>query len=501
MRCLLKYIYITISLFMFFSCESMEDTYSEWQGDGIIRYVGKCYNIEVSPGWQRFFITWKNSTDKTIRNIKVTWETNQKKDSVILDAGITQYETPQNLINSFYEIKVYSIDGEGNHSIVDAAEYAKPFTNEHELLVGYSKVERKFYYLKNNLILFFNKVEDLIMEDGYYPVLTYVDIDGNDQELRLNSDIVNSKYLVIDNIASNSVAKITRSAKIDQCYDQINFLPYELERNKINFSGDFANQLKYVYNLNEDEIASFDKINEFTEFSLDFDIESLSDILYFQNLEVLKLGANRYFNEAYLDQSLNILENRSESLFALEIAKQILGFDIEIYNNHYDLLSNISSMDMGNPQLPTLSYLPMDGWEITTNTEEDGFYSHPEYMIDNDPVTFWKPAEKESDVRIHDIIIDMQNIHMISGFILTNPSQLSDSELNYLPKSFEILVSEDNYVWENPLYYSGIKIGNAKGETKLVEFPNEISARYIKISVKDIYGFRNYTYMGDLEVF
>lgn len=31
------------------SCEDLEDTYDEWSGDGMVRYVGKAGDVEVAP--------------------------------------------------------------------------------------------------------------------------------------------------------------------------------------------------------------------------------------------------------------------------------------------------------------------------------------------------------------------------------------------------------------------------------------------------------------------
>ena len=33
--------------------ESLEDTYSDYAGDGKIRYVAKCTEVHATPGWER----------------------------------------------------------------------------------------------------------------------------------------------------------------------------------------------------------------------------------------------------------------------------------------------------------------------------------------------------------------------------------------------------------------------------------------------------------------
>ena len=61
------------------SCESLEDTYKDYAGDGPIRYLGKCMDLTVQPGWNRLIVSWTNSADPVIDKIKVTWS----KDGVI----------------------------------------------------------------------------------------------------------------------------------------------------------------------------------------------------------------------------------------------------------------------------------------------------------------------------------------------------------------------------------------------------------------------------------
>ena len=55
---------------LFAACEkeSLEDTYKEYAGEGEIRYMGKCTDLLVSPGWQRLIVTWENNVDPVIKN-------------------------------------------------------------------------------------------------------------------------------------------------------------------------------------------------------------------------------------------------------------------------------------------------------------------------------------------------------------------------------------------------------------------------------------------------
>ena len=64
--------------------ESLEDTYSDYAGDGKIRYVAKCTEVHATPGWERLLVEWINGTDATVDKIKVIWSCEDLKDSVLL---------------------------------------------------------------------------------------------------------------------------------------------------------------------------------------------------------------------------------------------------------------------------------------------------------------------------------------------------------------------------------------------------------------------------------
>ena len=72
--------------------ESLEDTYSDYAGDGKIRYVAKCSDLDVVPGWERLMLSWVNGTDATIDKIKVAWMFEGQRDSVYLPGTATSYE-------------------------------------------------------------------------------------------------------------------------------------------------------------------------------------------------------------------------------------------------------------------------------------------------------------------------------------------------------------------------------------------------------------------------
>lgn len=82
---------IILSLLIIGGCEDLEDTYSDYAGDGAIRYVGVCTNISITSGWKRLIVKWNNNPDPCIEKIKVTWETENIRDSLFLAPNETEF--------------------------------------------------------------------------------------------------------------------------------------------------------------------------------------------------------------------------------------------------------------------------------------------------------------------------------------------------------------------------------------------------------------------------
>ena len=65
--------------------ESLEETYDEFSGDGMIRYVGKCADVEVNPGWERLQVVWKHNIDAAVEKVKITWVSDNGSGEMFVD--------------------------------------------------------------------------------------------------------------------------------------------------------------------------------------------------------------------------------------------------------------------------------------------------------------------------------------------------------------------------------------------------------------------------------
>lgn len=191
-----QYIYVAICALAVSSCgESLEDTYADMAGDGEIRYIGKCKDMTVEPGWQRLIVKWNNNVDRIIDKVKVAWKSGDMKDSVLLERGTTEYSIP-NLEDANYEVTICSVDKSGNESLGTTL-FGRPYTENHEEVRSFTRLVSSYYFFKDRLILKFlgwdNNIETAHM--------VYTKSNGQEGTLELTSEVVNRlNYLLPDKI-------------------------------------------------------------------------------------------------------------------------------------------------------------------------------------------------------------------------------------------------------------------------------------------------------------
>ena len=480
-------------------CDSMEESFEQFSDR--IHYVGKCSELTVTPGWEKVDLAWKNGIDPSRNKIKITWISNNGANQMdTLLPGDSMSCQIKNLENENYTFTVYGVDSAGNCSLPET-NYGRPYTYEHEALVGFSTVVIKSFRVKDNVLLFFDSWSASLKEVKlqYYQ-------GGEKQEMVLNKEILNKKYLLIEGVDDAEVV-VLRTGTLEGCPDEIVFQPYELDFNTRNFGNDFASQVKDRYQVND--IITDEFVNSLTELELDRDIQSLEDILFFPNLKKLKLGKNRYMDANYLVSVSNpkksLLEEKELSMYILELANRINGLTVECYNEHYFSNGEISGksfmLPKDNPTLPDLNYLSTENWNITVAVkDETGYNSHMEYLLDNDATTIWRPRLSTSFVMLHELTIDMKEQKTFSGFKVAQKAFVNenDGDATYLPNSIKIMTSSNNVSWDVPFIAEDVVIGNTPGEVNLLRLKEPKTARYIRIKLSDIsnYGMFN-VLLGD----
>ena len=490
-----KYLWVLLLLFVIGGCESLEDTYSDYAGDGAIRYLGKCKNLSVSPGWKRLIVQWDNHVDPVIDKIKVSWTIDRLTRDTILEKGTTECNIP-NLINGTYEISVSSMDKDGNCSLPILA-YERPYTAAHENVLSFTRVVNKHFFVKDRLALIFT---------DWYSNLETAELNyysgGKIKVLELDSTFItdNKCFLLPDEIDSGTKVIVKRTGRLEGCSDLITFDTYELTDDKI-YTPEFKQLLRKQYGQTEVSEAFLGTLKELY---FDYNMETFEDILNIPGLKTLVLGKNRYLNEQYLDY----YEDNSEvsaierSIFALKVANEVLGLKVKRYNKHYFSDENFPFMkEMGNPALPEYKFFDNQQWTYSCSNEE--YEEGIEDLFDENIEGGWEPVRHTSPCT-YDIIVDMQESKIIKGVQITQKLLSPTSKYaKLIAKKIQIKVSNDRQMWNDATYVEENTLGNTSGETTVIGFSNIHSARYLKFIVSD-QAYNSFYYsisLGKIKIF
>ena len=322
-----KYVCIVLAV-LAVSCEKLEDTYSDYVGDGVVRYLGKPANISVSSGWKRLVVKWTNSVDPAIVNIKLQWDLDGVVKDTLLAKGISECGLG-NLKDGNYEITVAGVDKNGNTSLSSSL-YARPYTEEHEVIRSFTRIVAKHAYIEDRLVLFFSDWQSNVDSAS----LNYYTKEGELKHLELTSDFCgnNKYYLLEDAIDPSKDISVYRRGRVEGCEDLIVFEPYVLSHDKL-YTTDFKQWAKEKYGQEEITDAW---INSLTEIEFDYDLNSFEDLLNIPNLERLVLGKGRYMNVDRNDtEAYSMLMDMERSLFTLDVLHQLNQLKVERYSNHY----------------------------------------------------------------------------------------------------------------------------------------------------------------------
>lgn len=486
---------IALSIIFFcVSCESMEDTYEKYWADGPIKYVGKCSDLKAEPGWHRFKLTWKNSIDATTDKIKIVWSSNAKKDSVILDKEEESYITEAVFEDESYTFNIYAVDKNNNHSL-GTTTYSRPITHNHKLVREFVSVEERYAFIKNNLVLFMSDYDEKVVD----PTINYTKVSGEIVEWVLTQEDIEKKYHVLKDVDVSKPVSITRTGKLEESFDDVVFKPYELNVDNIFINPDLALQVNNYYSLLE---LSDDFVKEAEEVHLNYSLNKMDALLHFPNLKKVVLGGERYMYAGYEnDASSNLLLDSEATIFTLKTLHELLGVEVDIYNDQYGLLASLDfANDMGNPTIPAIDYLDNSNWEISCSTQEPYDNSHPEYLLDDDVNTTWRPIIESSKIREHIVTIDMKAKKTIKGFKIVQP--ISDDIVSaYFPDVFKIEVSTDGSDWNNALLRAQREIGTGRGETTIINLAGPKEVRYVRFILNDKISTRKCTYLSDFIIF
>ena len=484
----IKYLVGILFIFIVSCSESLEDTYSDYSGDGKIRYVGKCSDMSIKAGWCRLQVNWKNSTDAVIDKIKVSWEAEEVLHDTLLPRDATFCDI-KNLTDAVYRVDVCAVDVNGKESLA-ITDYARPYSYEHEAVRSFSRVISKYYYLDDNLVYYIDNWNDSIVEAK----ICYTNSNsGAKEEFILTKEEASKGLLRLENVNCQKPITIARSGRLDGCSDLINFADYTLTNERI-YSSDFKLlvQIKYgLKNENEEQKRIFDHfVDTVKVLEFDYDIASFEDLFYCSKLEKIILGKNRYLSLQNPNKvDISVCANEERSLECLDLLNDVRGVVIERYNEHYFDKTRSYFVEMGNPQLPILNYLASNDIESIQNLtmpEDSEETQELRNLLDNNPSTWWEPSVATSP-RTYEIVLTLKQPQVVKGVKIVQRlyRPTSSSQKYYVSDKVVIEVSADNVNWESISYAKENEIGIGSGEVTLIPMVKPVKVKYIKVTLSD----------------
>lgn len=465
------------------SCESMDDSYADLFDGSKKRYVGKCSDLKIDKGLDRFRMSWTNSADATIEKICVAWAYNTEGDTIVLPKGTTEYTTDAIFGNKSYELSVFALDGKGNKSIA-VSDYSRPYTKDSELVNLMKYVQRSYYFIENQLLMF--------LYDSDRELETYVHYTskGEAKVHKITAEEFEQLYLIIDEVDNDCEVSVKTTVKIEDCFDPIDFEAYPIDRTARNYAADLMNTLKARYDVPEVTPSILDTL---TTLHVNTDISTLEDVLYMPKLKKVVLGGERYIDAKYSSTAkyMSKFSNLDATVLSLDMMRKLCNIELDVYGDQYQI-KNLVDFETHQEltELPEISFFDMENWTVKSEypVDDNGPLKNLIAMTEEgqpDKTNYWKPQEISADVRTHEIIIDMKKFNHLKGiYVGQNPSEGSWEKVT--PEAIEVLLSKNNADWEQPFANArSIYLGKSPGETTLINFAETKTARYVKIIVKD----------------
>ncbi len=513
-----KIIYLLSMLLLYSACESMEDTYSEFNTPKD-RYVGKCTDLVVELGWNRLFMTWKNADDPSVEKIVLTWQSSQGvMDSVVLGPNEESYILNDALENLTYRVSVYAIDIDGRRSLPVASEYVTPLTENSSAVTSLQQLERKVFYISRNghsTVKIALQPDSTSTKKVISAWVSYTTTGGEVVDTISAEEFgVGNKYLLdVDPAKPVYVQSVVLSSLST---DTIFLPPYELDIHRKSFTGTFYANLVTQFNTSE---ITDDMLNNLRVLHINYDIESLEDILYFPNLDTLVLGKKRMRGSTETvsgvtssGASVNNKSKLVDQTGSNAVLKELMEIDPSFFVEHYSLqygytiLKGLPSSNYNNittweaPQFPRLprTFKPIrlvlneNGSINLAYYDKDDIskydYTYPltnlERVLEN-----WVSIQSEGTVNKTHIVYEFLDPITINGFRYEQTRDKNNEQ--YIPSTVEIYVSYDGNTWEPAFYQAAQRVGEILGEVTMLNLPEPITIRKYKIVANDIVTSRN----------
>ncbi|WP_141560917.1 DUF4998 domain-containing protein [Butyricimonas sp. Marseille-P3923] len=490
----------------FTSCEDLEDTYSDYAGDGPKSLLTICYDVKAKAGWEEVNLSWTVKDDPKRDSILIKWENDNGSWSELLDKNATEY-TLKGLGNFTYSISVcgvgkVDVNGNRQESLASPV-YVRPYTLDHEELTIFSSMVLKQFKRGDDLLLFLDKwSEDMAsFKIGYYENGSSIESFWTPKRERVGTEddpkfLPDGKnYHWLRDVNFDKKITIYREGEIEALPGlQLPLPNVEVNTSTFIMNADFealvAMQLG-VSSLRLEHLVGVKKLD------LDYNLSSMEDILYFPDLEIINLGKNRYMMEQYaqVTQYQSKVEEHTLSLLAMEILREENKLEVNQYNNHY-FIDDAADwfVKKGNPVFPAgVEYIipGSGGWECESDPVTD--MRDIMNLFDNDSKTEWLAnigVRPFLTMRTHEILVDLGEYKDIRGIRLVQPASSTGIHFR-IPfiRVYSGSSAEGPWVWALKDYT--VQLGTSPNETTLIPVKDEVenpilNTRYLKIMIQDV---------------
>lgn len=513
----LYYIAWLLAAFSVISCEDLKDTYDEYAGDGMIRYIGKCDSVDVQPGWKRLRVSWKNNLDAAIKNVKISWQSEEDSEPFVRYVDRQKIGNKANLMDTIYienlkdlvyTVRVSNVSEDSTESIVEE-KYSRPYSENHEDLRTFTRGIINFYRLGNRLAVCVDEDNENLKE----LILTYKDTKGQPREWNIKANMDSVNYWVWPSVREymfllpeeegvgidfSQALTIKKRGLLPGCIDEIDFNDEVLDLNDRIWSTAFSQLMVKNYGTDWET-----KVDQIDTLELDYSMSTFQDLMYFPNLKKVILGKNRYMAEEYA----TTYRSTTDEYVGLTTLQFLMdtreGFTVERYNKHYFekiesykeagiLKSDFSLIEMGASNLnnlPAITPLDTDGWVVTcSDTAYSGYKERgAALLLEDDADTYFEP-EATLGASVIEVTFDMKTEQVVHGFKVMQYPRNNTDDQKYLLSTIKIEFSNDGYTWRWATNENGaITIGNAPGEVTYIKIPEDKQnpVRYVRLSMNN----------------
>ena len=481
-----RYLWMLLVCLFAAGCNDLEDYFE----DGVSRHLGTQFNVALRVGWKSLTMSWTNTADPVINQIRITTTLNGESKDTLLAKDATEC-TLRDLVDGNYELTVCALDANGNASMGTTL-YGRPYTETHEIINSLSRVISKHYFVKDRLVLFFSPFDPQIARAR----LNYTTTGGMEKTLDIDSvlQVDHKYYLLEDEIDTDEPVVLSRVGEIEDS-GELPLTPDTLALHDNVFTTDFRNIVQACYGLTDVYPQEF--IDTVTVLYYDHDVSSFEDILNFPNLKTVVLGGNRYtpddfyinwyLSEPSYGYTATLLDDAERSMFALQTAHDVLGIDIVHYFAHYYRTNTARWEETAlatPPAAPQVTFKDPSEWQWSCASIEE-YDSHLERLSDQNAGSAWRP-EYGTSASTYEIILDTRSSEVVNGVCVTQVHDIMLYDYTIMPTTIQVQASNDRSTWENITYVEDNELGNMAGEQNFLYFTEPRAVRYFRFRINTL---------------